>query len=409
MTMATVLAVHGGRSDSGFYGRVPVFDGFARIMEPALYQRLPDDWLIGLGDIVGSTAAIAAGRYKTVNTAGAALIAAVANALGGRDFPFVFGGDGASFAVPPEDAPTAQDALAATAAWARDELDLELRVALVPMAAVRAAGRDVRVARFAPSPHLSYAMFTGGGLAWAEQALKRGAFAVPAAPSGVRPDLTGLSCRWEAIPALHGTVLSLIVTPAAVERIGPFRALVEEILALVEAAPQAGRPQPIMASSLRWPPSGLELEARAARRPGRPLVWQRLRLLAHTLLAFVVFRLHLPAGRFDPDRYRRELTMNADFRKYDDGLRMTLDCTPALADRIEERLAAAERAGIARFGVHRQASALMTCFVPNIHDSGHVHFIDGAAGGYAEAARRMKARGDGQGGPVSLGRAAALR
>jgi len=60
-------------------------------MDPDRHCPLPDDWLIGLTDAVGSTQAIADGRYKTVNTAGASVIAAVANALRGRSFPFVFG------------------------------------------------------------------------------------------------------------------------------------------------------------------------------------------------------------------------------------------------------------------------------------------------------------------------------
>ena len=38
-------------------------------------------------------------EMQAVNTAGASAISAVANALGHRRFPFVFGGDGASFAV----------------------------------------------------------------------------------------------------------------------------------------------------------------------------------------------------------------------------------------------------------------------------------------------------------------------
>ena len=49
--------------------------------------------------------------------AGAAVIAAVTNALDGREFPFVFGGDGASFAISPDDLARARDALAATATW----------------------------------------------------------------------------------------------------------------------------------------------------------------------------------------------------------------------------------------------------------------------------------------------------
>jgi hypothetical protein len=70
---------------------------------------------------------------------------------------------------------------------------------------------------------------------------------------------------------------------------------------------------------------------------------------------------------------------------------MTLDCPPALADRIEARLAEAEEAGIARSGTHRQDAALMTCFVPSPTRSNHVHFVDGASGGYAAAAQAIKA------------------
>ena len=61
------------------------------------YRPLPDDWVVGFSDVVGSTEAIAKGRYKAVNMVGAGVIAAVANALERRPFPFVFGGDGASF------------------------------------------------------------------------------------------------------------------------------------------------------------------------------------------------------------------------------------------------------------------------------------------------------------------------
>src|ERR1700740_432645 len=170
-------------SDS-FYSGIPVFRGFGSLVDPALYSPLPDDWSIGVADIVESTKAIAEARYKAVNMAGASVIAAVANALEGREFPFVFGGDGASFAVSPDDLTRTREALAASAIWVEESLNLVMRVALVPIAAVRAQGLDVRVARFGPSPNLSYAMFSGGGLAWAEAAMKRGEFAVAAAPTG---------------------------------------------------------------------------------------------------------------------------------------------------------------------------------------------------------------------------------
>src|SRR5690606_16423858 len=143
--------------------------------------------------------------------------------------------------------------------------------------------------------------------------------------------------------------------------------------------------------ALRWPPRGFDLEARSSR-DGQPLWRRKLGLGLHTFLAWLVFRSGRPVGGFDPKRYWRELVENADFRKYDDGLRMTLDCTPELADRIESRLRTAEAAGVARHGVHRQGAALITCLVPSPLRADHVHFVDGAGGGYAAAARALKAR-----------------
>lgn len=377
------------QADADYYARLPIFDGFASIMDPARYQPLPDNWVLGLTDVVSSTRAIEDGRYKAVNTAGASVIAAVSNALGGRKFPFVFGGDGASFAVSGENEALARAALAATAAWTRDELDLELRVALVPVSAVKDQGLNVTVARFAPSKNVSYAMFSGGGLAWADRAMKQGRYAVPPAAPGTRPDLSGLSCRWNDIPASHGLILSLVVAPVT-NGDPAFRKLVEELLTELEHSTEVARPVPDNAPGVGWPPPGLDLEVRASRKSGEGLFMRRLRVSAGTLIAFMIMRFGIRVGGFDPTVYRREVVENSDFRKFDDNLRMTLDCTPALADRIEQRLAKAEADKVARFGLHRQPSAIMTCIVPSVADSNHVHFVDGAAGGYALAARRLK-------------------
>ena len=372
-----------------FYGSIPVFRGFASLMDPALYSALPDDWSIGVADIVESTRAIAQARYKAVNMAGAAIIAAVTNALEGREFPFVFGGDGASFAVAPGDLERAREALAATAIWVREDLDLVMRVALVPVAAVRAQGFDVRIARFGASPNLSYAMFSGGGLGWAEAAMKRGEFAVPTAPPGTQPDLSGLSCRFEEIPAVRGLILSVLVLPAQGADASAFRKVIEDIIALVERSPDSGRPVPPGGPPLRWPPAGVEFEARARR--GGALFMRRASVLARTLFVHLIMRFGISVGGFVPKTYVQQVVENSDFRKYDDGLRMVLDCTPELERTLTERLAAAASAGIARYGLHRQDAAMMTCFTPSALRSDHVHFIDGARGGYASAATALKA------------------
>lgn len=373
------------------YTSLPAFEAFTSVLDPAKYRPLPDDWWIGLSDVVDSRGAIRAGRYKMVNTAGAAVISAVSNSLGRRDFPFVFGGDGASFAVAPEDKDLAVAALAATATWVQEDLDLRLRVALVSVAEIRKAGHDVRVARYAPSNAVAYAMFSGGGLQWAERRMKAGAFAVEPAPAGSRPDLSGLSCRWQELPASHGIVLSVVMVPA-VEGSAEFRAFVDELLRTIETSREVKRPIPDEGPTARLGGPGLEIEARAQRKAGQSRSVARLITAAKTFLSFLAFRLNIPFGRFDPSVYVRQLVENTDFRKYDDALRLTLDCTPAFADRMEARLREADRDGLLRFGTHRQPAALITCYTPVASESRHFHFVDGAGGGYAFAASAMGAR-----------------
>jgi len=374
-----------------FYAGVPVFSDFTQVTDNERFRPLPDSWVVGIADIVQSTKAIAENRYKAVNMAGAAVIVSITNALQGRDFPFVFGGDGASFAVSGDDASAARRALAETATWVKEDLDLSLRIGMVSVADIRAHGQDVRVARYAPSDNISIAMFSGGGLAFADAAMKRGEIAVPLANAGAHPDLTGLSCRYELIPAQRGLVLSLVVAPGPRANAANFRAAVETVTRIVEKTPDASRPLPGQGLKMKWPPAGFDLEARALRRQGESVGLRKVKVLAKTFLFFLIMHFKFRVGRFIPEKYTRELIDNSDFRKFDDSLRMVLDCTPEMASQIEECLKEAAADGIVRFGTHRQEAAMMTCFTPSPMKANHVHFIDGANGGYATAAAAMKA------------------
>ena len=129
----------------------------------------------------------------------------------------------------------------------------------------------------------------------------------------------------------------------------------------------------------------------ASRRPGESIRVRKAKVLTRTFLYFLVMRFSITVGRFIPSKYTRELIDNSDFRKFDDALRMVLDCTPALAEEIEQHLKQCAAKGVVRYGTHRQKAAMMTCFTPSPATPNHVHFIDGAMGGYAMAASAMKA------------------
>ena len=376
-------------SDAFRYEDLPVFDAFEQVSDPAIYTPLPDDWQVGVADVVKSTDALKAGRYKAVNMAGAAVVGAVRNALGAVPFPFVFGGDGAVLAVSPASEEQARAAMAATVNFVAEELGLTLRVGMISVAAIRAAGHDMRVARYAASPQAIFAMFYGGGASYAEAELKAGRIALAPAPKDARPDLSGLSCRWSPIRSKRGLILSLLAAPASGASTEAFRRVASDVIRLTQREDRGGHPVPEAGPDFALNPKALRLEA-AATRQTQSVAARLGRITGEMLLAMFLDKTGRALGRFDPKRYRNWVTKNSDFRKYDDALRMTIDCSVPTADALETLLGKAEADRIVDYGLHRQDDALMTCIVPSYVSDDHVHFLDGAGGGYALAAQQLK-------------------
>ncbi|QND18019.1 DUF3095 domain-containing protein (plasmid) [Rhizobium leguminosarum bv. trifolii] len=375
-------------TDEDFFAEVPLFSEFEGVTDAANYRPLPDGWVLALADIVGSTQAIGAGRYKDVNMAGASVISAVLNAVAKGDYPFVFGGDGALIALPGSLEAAARDALAAAQVWVEEDLGLVLRIAIVPVAETRAEGLDVRVARYSASPYVTYAMFWGGGTSWAERQMKLGRYGIARAPAGTRPDLTGLSCRWSPIDARNGEIVSIIAVPGEGRPGREFQELVSGIVAITTEQNRDSHPVPADGPDLAFSLHGINREAKATAPPRRRL-WQKFFIFLQLGITVACYRLGIPLGSFDARRYKRDVADNSDFRKFDDGLKMTIDVDAEHLKRIETLLQQAQTKGVARYGLHRQSSALMTCFVPTPIARDHIHFIDGAAGGYAVAASQI--------------------
>ncbi len=374
--------------DSRFYEELPRVNDFDLLARPECFVPLPEDWVVGCTDIVDSSGLIADGQYRTVNMISAAVITAMINTLSQQSFPYVFAGDGASFAVPRAFEQEARATLARLRAWVDREFSITLRAAMLPVKWIRDEGYDVSVARYAVGPDADYAMFNGGGLAWAEQQMKQGGFEVPAAVEAEPPDLTGLSCRWNNMKSRNGVILSLLILPSDHTRHQDFAMIADEVLAISGELARNGHPVPETGPDLGFPTEGFRAEARLLRREAPTLV-ASFTLALRTVMAWIIFNFRLKVRGFDPEHYRRILSRNADYRKFDDGLKMTLDCSPEIRDRLLERLKAARMDGLIRFGWHEQDEAVLTCIVPSAFSDDHIHFVDGASGGYTEAARNL--------------------
>jgi hypothetical protein len=363
----------------------PVLTDFQAALDPANYVAVPGDWLIAVTDVVGSTAAISAGRYKDVNFAGAATIAGLVNAAPERELPFAFGGDGALVLVPPDLAETARTALKGVQRVVRNALALDTRAALIPVSAVRVQGLDVSVAYQTLAGQRKLAMLSGGGVDRAEAMCKSadGApFAITSGDDDEDADLTGLSCRWQPLSARNGVMLTAIIRATEKSPLSPTYA---DIYAGIQTAARRNW-CPVSESNLKfkWPPPNGAIE----RAIGRS--W--FKVYGESLLARLSSRTGRVIGGYNGRAYDRSVPAHSDYRKFADSLRMVIDCSTREADGIEQLLTFARRRGAIEFGLHRASSALMTCFVGNTDDGGHVHFIDGADGGYTLAAQQLKSR-----------------
>lgn len=382
-------------SGTGFYPGIESFDDFSEIANIERYQTAPDHWHVIITDVEGSTRAIAQGRYKEVNMIGAACINAVLNITPKGEIPYVFGGDGATLLVPDEYLADCLRVLLAVRRLAESDFDLSLRVGAVSVAELHARpGARVLVGKYRLSPGNELAAFSGGGIEQAERWIKSNPdYRVELAGDTGPPDLSGLSCRWEPLAARNGVMLSLLLQAKggdAGEQSRLYREMIDEIGRITGSLDDDVRPVDEATMIFRWPPRGLGAEIRAtAGRRNRLLVAARLYL--NSLFQYFLDRFDLTAGGYRGRRYRVELRDNTDYRRFDDTLRMLLDCSLEQADEIETLLGERARAGELAYGTHRSDSALMTCLVFSLDRGEHIHFVDGNDGGFTSASRGFKA------------------
>ena len=380
-----------------FYADLPAHAEFDVIADPEAYAAVPPEWHVAITDVRGSTAAVAAGRYRAVNYAGAASLAALLHTARDLALPFVFGGDGATLLLPPSFVETARPVLRAVQRVIADELALDLRAGLVPVAELYDRGARLALLKHAVSANYDQAMFSGGGLLLAERLVKSpdtaARYDVGPGPVWDDPErrlYVGLECRWEEIPSTRGEVDTLLVFARPESEAGRLAVYRETLDAIGRTYGAGAHPVALGALRLARSPGHFGVEAAVKAVPDRQTAY-RLKLWLQNLLGIVLVGLGLRTQETDWAAYPRLLRAAADFRKFDDTLRMVLSGSPAqraaLTDFLEDRRAAGHLA----YGLHVSDRATLTCLVFS-RMGRQVHFVDGAGGGYTTAARQLKAQ-----------------
>jgi hypothetical protein len=160
-------------SSEKFYKDLTSFASFVGITDDNNFQDLPADWKVIITDVKGSTKAIESGRYKDVNTIGAAAIIAAQKGMGAEEFPFVFGGDGATLVVPASKVEAVLQELLGLKKLSQEQFGLGLRVGIVDVSELYNEGAVLNVAKFEINSGKCIAIFKGGGLNLAEAKIKK--------------------------------------------------------------------------------------------------------------------------------------------------------------------------------------------------------------------------------------------
>ncbi len=381
---------------TSFFADLPAVKNFGDLFDPAAFVALPQDWLLVITDVQGSTAAIQAGQYRAVNLVGAASIIAMTNIAGGLALPYVFGGDGATLAIPPELWPKAEQALHGVVAMAQREYGLKLRVGKVAIAELEEAGQPVRVARYCLAGDDCIAMFWGEGMTHAENLVKAPGSAYQLVPPAVAPDvdLNGLSCRWEPFRPEQGRILSLLVKSREADGSSIYLEVFERMMRVAGGEQPAANPVKLAGmkkESLLPSTLGLELSLYKS----LPLA-RRLKTTFMNLVDLVIGNILFMIGRktpvLDPELYIASTVARSDFRKFDGMLRMVVEQPLHAQAEIEAYLEQLYQEGRIYYGHHWSETAVMTCALFSLAENRHIHFVDGGDGGYALAAVGLKAQ-----------------
>lgn len=262
------------------------------------------------------------------------------------------------------------------------------------MADLRKMDVDLLLAKYELSPGNYTAQFKGGALVLAEDMIKKrnpvGATLIESSGSDLAPHLEGLSCRLMPLKSRNGIILSILAKPKGPQSEQILREILAELKKILNGDFLSARPVSSPQLSWKWPPASFFSEIKTQKQNHSEFS-QWLQTGLRGIVSALVLTFNIPLGSFKPKIYKSELISNSDFKKFDETLRMVIDCSLAQASEIESLLNHQRQKNGIAFGTHRSSNALMTCIVKSTTNNQHIHFIDGADGGYTLAAANMKA------------------
>ncbi|MBK7679754.1 MAG: DUF3095 domain-containing protein [Chitinophagaceae bacterium] len=371
-----------------FYTRLPVnqLSLSDLLTEEHLFFKIPSSWHVLITDVKKSTVAVENGLHETVNLVATGSIVAVLNIAYKENLtiPFFFGGDGATFIVPPIILDAVMKALIKHQQNTDVNFGIMLRVGHVPVEKIYAEGHSLNISKLRTSDLFSIPVLLGNGLSYAERIIKGEAYLLtPPTLTDDELDMSGMQCRWDKIkpPENYDEVVSLLVVcREQVNQAEVFKKVIDHIDKIYG---NHQKRQPITVSKLKLKGTLKKIGREMQVRMGSYKPMYLLRTWFTTLLGSLYFR--TKPGK----RYLAQLVDMSDTLVIDGKINTVISGTQQQRKELDAALNELERDGYINYGLHVSKESVMSCYVRGM-DEHHIHFIDGSDGGYTKAASVLK-------------------
>lgn len=373
-----------------FYKNLKQIDDFSKIMENENYSKIPNEWFVIVSDIKSSTKAIEEGKYKQVNFIAALTIIGILNINRELDFPYIFGGDGASLIIPPILLESSKKVLIEASKKAKETFGLELRIGVVSLKEIEKRGSFIEVTKFQVSKDYTQAIVRGNGLELAEELLKKEYENFKIEDDFINDytaNFDGLECRWEDIKTPKDETISILIKSLNSNSNEIYQNSLKQIEQIAGSFDERNPIKYINQLNLSFNPRVLNTEASIFAKNKISKLFVILKLMFENFLGLVLMKYSIGLW----GNYKNRIIRTTDTEKFDDMLRMVITTTKKQSLELEKYLQKEYENKNLVYGIHKSNSALMTCLIFQRHGK-HIHFVDSSNGGYALAAKELKNR-----------------
>ncbi|TCC86923.1 DUF3095 domain-containing protein [Pedobacter frigiditerrae] len=358
------------------------------LLKESAFLNVPEDWHVIITDIKGSTAAVLGGSSETVNYIATGSIVTLLNLAFKAKIaiPFFFGGDGATFIVPSILVELAMKKLMTYQDNVLQNFGLDLRVGSVPVQTIYGQGHEIKLSKFGLTEFFSIPVVLGDGLSYAEQIIKGETYKLEQEIDlSEELDLEGMQCRWDKIgsPGELSEILTLLVISPNVETqatvFSKVLKSIDEIYGIVE------KRQPITIEKLKLNSTFNRVKTEMQNRIGKIKIFE----LLQTWLATSIGKLYFLTSY--GKRYLKRLVEMSDTLVMDGKINTVISGDDAQRVKLFKVLDELENLGEVVYGFHISNASIMSCYVRDMKND-HIHFVDGAEGGYTKAAAILKGK-----------------